>query len=283
MKKRKVLVTGACGYIGYHVIKELLRQGYQVIASDIENRDLPEKVEFTAYPIFSGEKDIFQKLGSPDALIHLAWRQGFVHDSTAHMEDLSAHVTFLNHMVDAGIRSVSVMGSMHEVGYWEGAIRADTPCNPQSQYGVAKNALRQSMLLYTQGKQTSFHWLRAYYIYGDDKRGSSIFAKILQAVDEGRTTFPFTSGENLYDFVYIEDLARQIVAATMQSAKTGIINVCSGQPVSLKEQVERYIQENHLPIRLDYGAYPDRPYDSPGVWGDNGDIQEIMRASKSRI
>ena len=179
MKQKKVLVTGACGYIGQHVVKELLKQGCQVIASDIKNIDLPAEVTFNDYPIFDGSPDIYEKLGSPDVLIHLAWRQGFVHNAPAHMEDLSAHTVFLNHMMDAGIWSVSVMGSMHEVGYWEGAVKADTPCSPMSQYGVAKNALRQSMMLYSQNKQTSFHWLRAFYIYGDDKRGSSIFAKLL--------------------------------------------------------------------------------------------------------
>lgn len=282
MERKKVLVTGACGYIGYHVVRELLRQGYQVIAADVVNRDLPKEVTYTDYPIFSGEPDVFRKLGSPDALIHLAWRQGFIHDSPVHMGDLSAHVTFLNHMVDSGIWSVSVMGSMHEVGYWEGPVKADTPCNPQSQYGIAKNALRQSMLLYCQGKPTNFHWLRAYYIFGDDRRGSSIFARLWQAVDRGEERFPFTSGKNLYDFIHIDDLAEQIVAATMQSTKNGVINVCSGSPVPLKEQVERYIQRNNLPIRLDYGSYPDRPYDSPGVWGDNTDIQEILGTNETR-
>lgn len=276
MIQKKVLVTGACGYIGRHVVKELLKRGHCVIASDISNRDIPDPAEFTDYPLFDGSPDIFDKLGRPDALIHLAWRQGFVHNAAAHMEDLSAHTTFLNHMVDAGIWSISVMGSMHEVGYWEGPICADTPCNPQSQYGIAKNALRQSMMLYTSGSKTNFHWLRAYYIFGDDKRGSSIFAKLQQAASEGKETFPFTSGKNLYDFISVEELAKQIVSATLQDRKNGIINVCSGKPKSLAEQVEWYIQENNLPIRLEYGKFPDRPYDSPGVWGDNSDIQDIL-------
>lgn len=276
MIQKKVLVTGACGYIGHHVVKELLKRGHCVIASDISNRDIPEAAEFTDYPLFDGSLDIFDKLGRPDALIHLAWRQGFVHNAVAHMEDLSSHTTFLNHMVDAGIWSISVMGSMHEIGYWEGPICADTPCNPQSQYGIAKNALRQSMMLYTANCKTNFHWLRAYYIFGDDKRGASIFSKLQKAVSEGKKTFPFTSGKNLYDFISVEELAKQIVSATLQDQKNGIINVCSGKPKSLAEQVEWYIKENNLPIRLEYGKFPDRPYDSPGVWGDNSDIQNIL-------
>lgn len=281
MRKIKVLVTGACGYIGIPVVNELLKQGCEVIAADLENKGLPEGVIFTDCSIFDNDINIWEKLGKPDALIHLAWRQGFVHNSSAHMEDLSSHVSFLRRMVDSRIWSISVMGSMHEIGYWEGVVRADTPCNPLSQYGIAKNALRQSMLLYAEGKETNFHWLRAFYIYGDDARGSSIFAKIQKAVTEGQDTFPFTSGKNMYDFIPVEELARQIVAATLQDRKNGIINVCSGIPKRLGDQVEWYIHQNHLPIRLAYGSFKDRPYDSPGIWGDNLDIQEILEVYES--
>lgn len=278
MKQYKVLVTGACGYIGRHVVAELLCQGHRVIASDFKNQGLPDGVEFTDYPIFDGSPDIFDKLGRPDVLIHLAWKNGFIHNSPTHMEELSKHIVFLNHMVDAEIWSISVMGSMHEIGYWEGAIDADTPCNPLSQYGIAKNALRQSMLRYAEGKNVNFHWLRAFYIFGDDQNGSSIFAKLQQAVKAGQKTFPFTSGKNRYDFIYIDDLAKQIVAASLQDHKNGVINICSGEPKALADQVEWYIKEYELPITLEYGKFPDRPYDSPAVWGDNSDIEQILSA-----
>ena len=59
----------------------------------------------------------------------------------------------------------------------------------------------------------------------------------------------------------------------------GIINVCTGKPQSLAERVESYIKENNLDITLDYGAYPDRPYDSPGEWGNPDKITEILAAA----
>ena len=92
------------------------------------------------------------------------------------------------------------MGSMHEIGYWEGAIDENTPCNPLSQYGIAKNALRKSLELYCESHNCKFQWLRGFYIFGDDSFGNSIFCKIRQAVDEGKETFPFTTGKNKYDF-----------------------------------------------------------------------------------
>ena len=277
----KVLVTGAAGYLGRHVVKTFLDAGHEVIASDFQFKGVDERAKFSSEPIFSGDKNLFDALGRPDVLVHMAWRDGFIHNSEAHMKDLSAHVEFLQNMIDGGLKYLTVMGSMHEVGYWEGAIDENTPCNPMSMYGISKNALRQALMLYCKGKDVNLHWLRAYYIYGDDARGSSIFAKIYQAAEDGKKEFPFTSGKNKYDFIHIDDLAEQIMYASIQSEINGIINVCTGEPVSLAERVEQYIKDHNMDIRLKYGAFPDRPYDSPGVWGDPTKIRAIMEVKRN--
>ena len=97
------------------------------------------------------------------------------------MGDLSGHYRFLTAMIDGGLKRLAVMGTMHEIGYWEGAIDENTPCNPQSMYGIAKDVLRRSMMLYCKQHDCILQWLRAYYILGDDKKNSSIFCKLLLA------------------------------------------------------------------------------------------------------
>lgn len=62
------------------------------------------------------------------------------------MGDLSAHYSFMTAMIDGGLKQLAVMGTMHEIGYWEGAIDENTPCNPISMYGIAKDALRRAMI-----------------------------------------------------------------------------------------------------------------------------------------
>lgn len=272
----RVLVTGAAGYIGRHVVNELLDMGHVVIASDFKFDGIDSRAKFCAEPIFSGNKDIYERLGKPDVCIHLAWRDGFKHNSSAHMGDLSSHVVFLQNMMAAGLPMLSVMGSMHEIGYWEGAIDENTPCNPQSQYGIAKNALRQSLLLSAKETACKLHWLRAYYITGDDLHNNSIFAKITQAALDGKTEFPFTSGKNKYDFIDVDELAKMIAVASVQDKVNGIINVCTGEPQTLAERVEAFIKDHAFNIKLQYGAFPDRPYDSPGEWGDATKIKTIM-------
>lgn len=272
----KILVTGANGYIGSKVVKKLCDLNVEVVASDLSNNNVDKRAKFIDADIFSNNINWFDYFGKPDVCLHLAWRDGFVHNSQKHMEDLSNHYKFMCNLIDNGLPQIACMGTMHEIGYHEGVIDENTPCNPLSMYGISKNALRKSIELYANNKNCKFQWLRAYYIFGDDLYGNSIFCKIRQAVRDNKNLFPFTSGKNKYDFIHVDELARQISLTVMQDKILGIVNVCSGKPVSLAEQVEWYIKYNKLPIKLDYGKFPDRPYDSPCIYGDNTKIRKIM-------
>ena len=272
---KKILITGAGGYIGRHVVKTLLDLGIDVIAVDFNLDEVDDRAKKITENIFSGNKDIFTSIGSPDVCLHMAWKDGFVHNSDAHMEYLSSHYTFIKNMIDGGLKHLAVMGTMHEVGYFEGAVNEYTPCNPISMYGIAKDSLRRSTLLYTEGKGLTVQWLRAFYIYGDDKKNNSIFAKLILAEEEGRPSFPFTTGKNKYDFITVDNLSKQIALCVMQNKITGIINCCSGEAISLADKVESFIKENQFKIKLEYGVYPERGYDSPAVWGDNSKIEKI--------
>ena len=143
-------------------------------------------------------------------------------------------------------------------------------------YGIAKDALRRSMIAYCKSNSILLQWLRGFYILGDDKKDNSIFAKLLAAAEAGKKEFPFTTGKAKYDFIQVDELAKQIVAASTQDKYTGIINVCSGKPVSLGDRVEQFIKEKGLDISLQYGVFPERPYDSKIEYGDNTIISKIM-------
>lgn len=277
---KSVLVTGAGGYIGRHVVTELLERGLRVKALDLRMDGVDRRAERISIDLFSGDPDIYEAMGRPDVVLHMAWRDGFKHNSPAHLDDLAKHYHLIDNLYAGGLKRLAVMGTMHEVGYWEGAIDESSRCAPASLYGIAKNALREATRLSAAAHDAVFQWIRAYYIVGDDKFGNSIFSKLLAAAEEGRSTFPFTTGKNKYDFISVDELATQIAAVVDQDAVTGIINACTGRPMTLAERVEGYIAENGLDIALDYGAFPDRPYDSPGVWGDATKIRAILAADR---
>ena len=278
----KIMVTGADGYIGRGVVQELLDEGHQVIAMGLSSCGIVDEnlLEYIGN-VFEFDFGLLHDM--PDVLLHLAWRDGFSHNAISHLEDLPKHYTFIKAALEAGMKRIAVMGTMHEVGYHEGAVDELTPCHQTTPYGVAKNALRELTTELCRQHKAKMQWLRGFYLVSNDGRGDSIFAKLVIAEREGKREFPFTTGKTKYDFLPYNEFCKQVAAVVSQNAITGIINICSGTPVALGAYIEQFIKDNGFAIKLAYGKYPDRPYDSPAIWGDNTKIQAILDAESDNV
>ena len=274
---KKILVTGAGGYIGRHVVKWLLDSNYNVLAVDFNIDGIDNRAERMKINIFDEKDDLYESLGKPDICLHMAWKDGFVHNSPEHMNNLSSHYKFIMNLINNGLKHISILGTMHEIGYWEGEVDSETPTVPYSLYGIAKNSLRQSLEVSLKEKDVVFQWLRVFYILGDDTKNNSIFSKIIEFEADGKEKFPFTTGKNKYDFIEISQLAEYISKVILQDKINGIINCSSGIPVSLKDKVEEFIERNEFKIKPEYGVFPERKYDSPAMWGNNEKILDIVK------
>ena len=93
--KKKILVTGANGYIGKNVTQWLLNNNYKVIAVDIKLDKIDKRAEKIELNIFENREILLPYLKDVDTCIHLAWRNGFVHNSLTHLQDIPLHYEFL--------------------------------------------------------------------------------------------------------------------------------------------------------------------------------------------
>lgn len=273
----KILITGASGYIGTGVVKRIRADGHEVVSCGRKICDIPG---FIATDIFNIDKP-FDYFGKPDVLLHLAWEDGFKHNSNSHIDNLHKHYHFIEKMVAGGTKQVCIMGSVHEVGFFEGSVNENTPTKPKSLYGISKNALRDAVELLCNSHNVIFQWIRGFYIVGNTGQGYSVFSKIVDAEKNGDRLFPFTKGTNQFDFIDYDEFCRQVSAVVEQNVTNGIINCCSGFPEKIGERVERFIGDNKFGISLDYGKFPDRTYDSKAVWGNNCKINHIMKMRES--
>ena len=142
----KILVTGANGYIGQGVVKAILDSGNEVIATDFSTQYVDERAKRIDCNVFDIDNP-YEYFENPDVLLHLAWRDSFVHTSPFHIQDLPSHYAFLKKMVDEGIDRVCVMGSMHEIGFFEGSIHEDTPCHPKKLCGTHDGKHKDKMAM----------------------------------------------------------------------------------------------------------------------------------------
>lgn len=269
----RVVITGANGYIGRHVVKALLHRDVDVLAWDRQVDNVP-----TGAQILQGDILEASELPKGDVLLHLAWQDNFRHNSPSHALQLSRHFDFIRRMVLGGVSQVAVAGTVHEVGYHEGMVTESTPCHPSTLYAIAKDTLRRLIETWLESEQPKcvFQWLRMFYLYGDDGANHSVFTHLLKAAREQKHEFPFVSGTREFDFLEINECANMIAATVCQRDVTGVIHCCSGHPQRLLDRARAFIQENGLNIHLQVGAYPDRPYDSPCIYGDATKIRAIL-------
>jgi len=185
MQKQKVLVTGATGYLGRRVVEQFCEANFQVVAvGRRENPSLDPRATYIRANIFEIQNP-FEYFGEPHLCIHAAWSDGFNHNSSTHISELSRHFDFIQSLVLSGLKSLTVLGSMHELGQFNGVATPQTPDAPNTNYGLAKSTLHSALSLLTNNRDIDFRWLRIFYIFGDERFGSSVFSKILAHKEKG--------------------------------------------------------------------------------------------------
>lgn len=280
---KRVVVTGANGYIGSHVVAELMKfpNEFSVVAAGRSNENLPKETDFVYFDLIRDAEDegVYNKLGSPEICVHLAWRDGFQHNALSHITDFPKHFLFLKNLAEHGTNQLAVAGSFREYGSVNGMVNESREVKPNNYYTLSKMMLKDALEI-ALDKNICLQWLRPFTVYGDDKRNQSILSKIIQWESEGKTSFPFTDGNEEYDYISVYDLAKQITAIISQNEIDGVIDCCSGKPTRLGDHVEKFIEENGFTIRPEYGAFPRRRYDSPVIYGDRTKIDKILKRCK---
>ena len=147
----KIAVTGATGFVGRHVLKALAaREDISVIAaarSPDRAHFMPQDFDYISMDIAVPDAEAYQKLGSPNILIHLAWSGLPNYRSDHHVDDeLPRQYAFIRAMVDAGLPSLLVSGTCYEYGMQSGARTENMTGTPSNVYAQAKIALYQQLL-----------------------------------------------------------------------------------------------------------------------------------------
>ena len=276
----KIAITGATGFIGSHVLTELHNQTVEVAAvARFLHDGLPEisNGRWIQLDITQPPNDVFTLLGRPDILIHLAWQGLPNYKSLYHFEsELPRQYTFLKQLIQQGLKSLVVSGACFEYGMQSGGLSEEIETRPSNPYGFAKDALRKQLQFLQAFHPFSLTWARLFYIYGEGQPASSIFSQLKKAVDEGLAEFNMSDGEQLRDYLPIREVAEKLVLLALKKKNIGTINICSGKPISVRNLVEKWIQEGQYRIKPKLGFYPYPDYEPMAFWGDRSRFDHLV-------
>lgn len=275
----RIAVIGASGFLGRHVLAALAERGIQVLATsrsgDIGHA-LPGQ-RTVALDCVAPPADPFEALGRPDAVIHLAWGGLPNYRSLHHFEsELPTQYRFLAALMRGGLRRLVVTGTCLEYGMASGALDEALKPAPENPYGFAKNTLHQQLSFLRAETGFSLVWARLFYLYGEGQSPGSLYSLLRAAVAAGEPNFPMSGGEQLRDFLDVREAARLLVALALHEEDVGVVNVCSGRPVSVRGLVERWIAQNGWDIVPDLGRYPYPDYEPLAFWGVRDKLDRIM-------
>lgn len=270
----RVLITGASGFVGRHTARAMERAGVRVVLTSRQSQ--PPYIAADLARVTTKE-DFLERFGEIDYLIHLAW-DGLPNYRSLHHFDqqLPLSFRFVQAAVEAGVGSVLVSGTCFEYGKCSGPVSEDLPCMPTNAYGLAKHSLYMQLNLLKESLPFNLTWARLFYVYGADQGERSLYSSLQKCIRDGTPSFAMSGGEQLRDFLPIEQAAEVLAALVLADRDIGPINVCSGKPRSVRSQVERWIADARVELALELGALPYSPNEPFAFWGNPSRLIELL-------
>jgi nucleoside-diphosphate-sugar epimerase len=283
----KVAVTGATGFIGRHVLEYLNGLPIEVVAiTRSKDKNLPRLVNglWVEFDIQNPAENMFSLIGEVDVLIHLAWQGLPNYKSLHHFElELPNQYNFLSTLIEEGLKSVVVVGTCFEYGMQNGPLSEKLDAIPANSYGFAKDCLRKQLEFLKVKHNFKLTWVRLFYLYGDGQSDSSIYQQLKKSIQNSESKFNMSGGEQLRDYLPVKKAAQYLVDLGLLQKDIGAVNVCSGEPISVRNLVNKWIDENNWDIELNLGFYPYPNYEPMHFWGDSSYLESLVGHNHNKI
>jgi nucleoside-diphosphate-sugar epimerase len=270
----KILVTGAAGFIGSHIARELVRQGHEVHVLVRPQTDLwrIQEIRDSLHFIHGDLLDTSFRLPSTvfDACLHLAWyvEPGKYLHSRLNTDWVEATLRLTRNLKDAGCPRFVSAGTCFEYVPCDPPQSESTPTAPSTLYVRSKLELFHAL----PSVGIDFAWVRFFYQYGPYEDARRLMPVVINRLRQGQEA-KLVTGDRLRDYLHIEDVA-SAVCAVAQSQLNGAVNIGSGVRMTVRDIA---LKIGELLDRVDLiklGAFPDSPTDPMHILADNTKLRE---------
>jgi nucleoside-diphosphate-sugar epimerase len=279
----RVLVTGAAGFIGARVVRELLDAGHEVTALLRPGGAAP-RLAAVHDQIAVARADLEDRTAvaaalaeaRPQGCIHLAWyaEPGLYLQSERNIPALEASLALLAALADAGCASMVAAGTCAEYAPVERALAEDAPTRPDTLYAACKLAFAVVGQQLAAARGVRFAWGRVFHLYGPDEDPRRLVPALMGALMAGRE-FAASSGDQVRDYLHVDDVARAFVVLLERQAP-GVYNIASGERVAIRNLMETIGRIAGRPELIRFGAQARRAaWDPPTIVGDNARLRDL--------
>jgi dTDP-6-deoxy-L-talose 4-dehydrogenase (NAD+) len=280
--KRRILITGASGFVGRQVINSLENENVDitiVIRGEknnlfMNNKNI-KKIITTNNLFVESEKwweDILTKI---DTIIHLAWyveTKDYL-QSIKNIECLQGTISIAKAAISTGVSRFIGIGTCFEYEFNNEIISTETNLKPNTPYAASKAATFLALSQLLPSQSIEFAWCRLFYLYGEGEKSERLVPYIKNKISKGETV-ELTSGNQIRDYLDVKEAGYLITKVALGSLQ-GPINICSGVPVSIRSFAEKIAEEFNQKKLLKFGARPENKTDPMYIVGDAENINKF--------
>jgi nucleoside-diphosphate-sugar epimerase len=284
MASRRILITGAGGFVGAATVRAALADGHTVMAlvrrpGSMRLAGLTGDLSVHAVDLSDAATmaDLLVSL-KPEIVIHSAWEGvgGALRAGDIQFENIRTTLALVDAAIAAGASKFVGIGSQAEYGRYDRCIsEADLP-QPTMLYGAAKLSACHLTRQRAREAGMSFAWLRLFSVYGPGDNPNWLIPSTAAALVKGIAP-KCTLGTQKWDYLHIDDAAHGTLAAAITDDATGVFNLSSGMPIEVRAIVE-HLRDLAAPrLQLNFGEIPFGPDQIMHLEGDNSRLKAATR------
>lgn len=256
---RRILLTGATGFIGSPILRMLAADGDEVHA--VSSRAVSSARDGNIFYhqgdlLNRDERQTLVEQIQATHLLHLAWEVDY--DSPLNFDWVQASFELVREFQKQGGERAVLAGTCYEYdaesGYY---TEGKTPLRPHTTYAECKDVLRRWVTAYAATVNLRFAWARIFFTYGPGESPGRLVPSVIQSLLNAQPA-PCSHGEQVRDYLHVYDVASACIAL-LRSDMQGAVNVASGHPVRIKDLIEIIARELNQSDLVRLGAIEAGP------------------------
>lgn len=271
----KILITGGQGFIAKNIIKELKKlKKYQIYATSRKNLKKEKSVNWIK---IKNLKSSSINQFNFDIVLDLAWYDLDNYNSKTHLKQVFEHLIFYKKLIKNNKKvNIFSFGTCLEYGLREGKLSENFKSDPKINYAKGKDLLRKKIMSLRKRYNYSINWLRLFYIYGEGQEKKKIYTQFINAIKSKKKFFPMSKGTQKRDYINIKKVVRIIIILLNKNINGGIINLCTGKPISVIQLVKKWKKRFNSKIILKTNQFKTPSYEPEIFYGSTKKLNKII-------